>query len=616
MADRAVGARQALVRMALAMLAIAVQAGCGSGEGDRRAWERPADPRPPEEAPAWPVSGDRLSYLDVRGQPGPALADGDRLAVPTGFGLRLLPRDGDGPDLEVATPGWSRGVVRAGETWWVADGARGLAVLREDGGLSWDRSVPLGTVTSVVAAGDRALATVAEGALVVLEPDPGGLPVEVARLTLDGTPTSVTVRPRGAGFEWLVAAAEAGLVRGRLDERGRPEWTSSLQGRWVTRAVFFGSGVLTGGASPELWGTGLPALDLPLPAGDLVVTRDGAAWVAVGARGLARLGDGDVVEPAWVRARAPTEARALATDPEGERLFVSWSDGLVEELSLDGEPVGQHVAGREGIVRAVAPGFVGLYLGRDRGRVLPPGGAPVFEIPAEIYDIEAVPGGALLAAEASGVARIARAGETWEIEEVRRSVADAVARGADGRIWIADEIEGLVELDPAGGERVHRVWSGAEPVTAAVNERWAVTTTFFASDLLAVDLAGGPPVRAALPGRATGLALDGDRAFVSMPFYGLAAVPLDRGDWPEIELLELPWPDGLRTAVVRACGGSGQVLVMLGRRGVAVVDTPADGPPALNRVVETPGEALDCAEGPDGSWLIADSAALIELTLR
>ena len=388
--------------------------------------------------------------------------------------------------------------------------------------------------------------------------------------------------------------------------------------RWASVATFFGDGLLAGGEEPDVWGSGLRSGSVKVGGSisSLVVSSDGAAWLGADARGLARIGDGDAEDLLWIRARPGLSVVALSIASDQDAVFASWSDGTVEERGLDGSLLATHAVGLEGLVHRVAGGFVGHYLARDRGRVVAPDGTATFDLPSEIYDLELIPDGVLVAAEASGIQEISRTDSGWTIRQLRRCVADAVARGRDGSVWIADEVAGLVRMPPSGVEQVHPTWSHAETVTAAVNDRWAVTTTFFASDLLAVDLEGGPPVRAVLPGRPTGLVLAGDRAIVSMPWLGLAVVPLDRGDWPESELVEFPWPYSMAWPVKRLCSASRErVLVMMGEAGVGVVSVPAGGPPELQRIIETPGRAIDCASGPDGSWMIADHAALLRLTL-
>lgn len=93
-------------------------------------------------------------------------------------------------------------------------------------------------------------------------------------------------------------------------------------------------------------------------------------------------------------------------------------------------------------------------------------------------------------------------------------------------------------------------------------------------------------------------------------------MPLDRGDWPEADLLELPWPGQMLEEFTRLCAaGPERVLVMMGEAGIGVVATPNGTKPTLERIIETPGRAIDCAPGPEGSWWIADHAALLQLTL-
>jgi hypothetical protein len=606
----------------LTLATLLLSSGCSSETDGHRAWAEPADPLFPtsEHVPDWPVTGDRLVVDQVRGQPGPVLAEEEHLVVPTGYGLRRLRRDGGGEGAQVATPGWATEVVRVGDRYWVADGPSGVAVLQlAEDSLTWVGSSRVGTVSSLESVGAHVLATLREGALLTLTAGDDGMPVEVDRLVLDGTPLSVTARPQGAGFEWLATLSEAGLARGAVDNRGRLERRHIARvRRWPIHAEFFGAGLLAGGSEPQAWGSGLRAgeVELGLPLSGLAVAADGSAWLAVGTRGVARIGDADQEEAGWIRSRPGHAARFVATSPVGDELFVSWSDGVVEQLALDGALVEAHVVGREGLVHRVAGEFVAHYLARDRGRVVRRDGGASFDLPSEIYDLEVDGEGVLIAAEASGVARIRRAGSEWALEDLRRCVADAVVRGPGGSIWIADEVEGLVRVRPDGSVDRFPAWSGAEAVTVAVDERRAVTTTFFASDLLAVDLAGGPSVRAIVPGRPTGLVLAGDRAVVSMPYFGLAVVPLDAGDWPEAELLELPWPNRMGQAFTRMCAASPErVLVMMGEAGVAVVRVAAGEPPSLERIVETPGRAIDCAAGADGAWLIADHAALLELTL-
>ena len=215
------GSSRAPLAVLSVLLVVAVGLGVrAGGAGDAARWERlPAPAAPLSEAvpPRWPPAAPvEAQILGVFGEPGPVLPTPEALWVPTGFGLRRIPLDG-GRDLEIATPGLARRVIRIGDdSLWVADGHGGVAAFRwTDNDLAPLPGLHPGKVFDLVSCGDSALASVTEGLLLRLAVDDAGSPREVARLVVDGRPTDLSVVPVDGGCRWALALKGGGLVTGR-----------------------------------------------------------------------------------------------------------------------------------------------------------------------------------------------------------------------------------------------------------------------------------------------------------------------------------------------------------------------------------------------------------------
>ena len=610
-----------LTRLLWPATALLLLAACSGSSPQWSGWAEPAEPQLPDpaHAPEWPPPPGSLRYLDVRGEPGPVLDTDDGLMVPTGFGLRWIPGDRTAESFDLPTPGWSRAVVGpAPGVYWVADGSSGLTLVRRsDDTLTWYRTDRIGTVTHVAEVDGRVLATVEEGLLLLLEPDEEGLPVEAGRLVLDGRPARVAVQEVGGSQEWAVATSEGGVVTGSLRPSGRLRADGGSRRRWARTVAVAGGGFIAGSSSPTLWGPGLGD-DRTLgrsPSG-LASDGGGGLWIAAGADGLLRLSPGGD-QPDVVRQRP--ERRALAVSPArgGDEVWVSWSDGLIERTGSGGDVTGSHPAGEEGRITLADDGFRVHRLGRDRSRIVVPGGERSFDIGADVYDLEAGPDQALIAAQAEGTLVLRSEHGRWAIQPLRRGYAAGVTRTPDdGSIWIADEVEGLIHLDPRGSEAVHPTWGGAAVIAVDASRDRVAVVDVFTSDLLAVPRDGGAPVRAIVSGQARDVVLLGDRAVVGLARFGLGVVALDEGDWPEAQLIRLPQPSGATLHGSRLCPRPGGVLVVLEENGVAVVDVPESGPPRLVRIIETPGKAVHCSPGEEeGVFVISDSVALLELEI-
>lgn len=584
--------------------------------------EIPTDPVLPDPAlaPFWPDDGGwTVRTLDVRGRPGPVLPTAEALVVPTGFGLRRIPWDG-GPPQEVATPGLATAVVEATPgVFWVADGVDGIArVALRDGNLVLLESHRACTVRSIARAGQRLLATCTESLLLAFSAGEDGRPTETGRVVLDGEPGEVSVATAGTvGVRWSVAARAGGLYWGSLDG-DRPRLRSHRRDMAAFRTVMTPDGALAASAGAHLWGPAMAGE--PIATGlklcGLALSASGDLWLAADEAGVHVLRRGrDVLAP--MRARSGTQALAVVADPEGPGVFASWSDGLVERLNDSGEPLGSWNSGAAGEVVLVSPGFSVLSLAADRHRVVPWDGGEPLDLPFEVADVSAIPGGALVAAQTGGAIEVRWEDGRPRSIQVRGGHAAAAVREPDGTTWIADESDGLVGWGPDGAAIVQGLRQDGGAVAVDVSDRWAVGAGYFGAELLAVPRGddGREQVAAMLPGSAWSVALMGDLAVVAIPHWGLTLVPLDAGDWPSVRHLRMP---GLvpSSRTMRLCPTPEGVLATLGERGVAVVRIE-DGGARIDHVIQTPGAAIDCEPGAvPGTWLVADSTALVELSRR
>ena len=116
-----------------------------------------------------------------------------------------------------------------------------------------------------------------------------------------------------------------------------------------------------------------------------------------------------------------------------------------------------------------------------------------------------------------------------------------------------------------------------------------------------------------LSGRASDVDFIGDVALIGLAGLGVAAVDLGSED-DHAQLIALPSDPSGRGREIRLCTNGSVALATLGEAGVAQLRIEA-GRPTLVRVIDTPGVAEDCNPGADGTWLVADTTALIELTL-
>lgn len=606
--------------LAAALVVGLALAGCGgSATPDWRLAPEPSGLDDVSSPTGWPPAGPvRAQVLSVQGQVGRALVQDDALWVPTGFGLRRLGSPGADSGIEVATPGWATAVVAPSPgLLWVADGQAGVAVLRARGrDLDLVGSAPLGEVTSLATVGAQVLAAVQEGALLLLEPDEDGMPRSVASLVLDGRPALVDAWPSEHGWSWAAAVRSAGVVRGEVTQ-GRlvPTWTSA---RW-------GFGVTVAGAPARLLTSdqagrvrdhvqdSLLTL-LPSRAADMGIDSTGRAWFATRAGVLAEGNDG--VET--VRDRDGVAAVAIAADPTQAGVVVSWQDGSIERLGADGEPLHAWSGGSAGRTTGVGDDLV---LVRDAGggqALMPLDGSTALELESDVVATASRDATVLVATPGLGLMRL-EPGRTGLVPRLLRAGEFLdVAFAPDGSLWAGHGKEGLQRLRSDGTTAQAWPTSGGSEATAVdVSERWAVGVEWAHGGFVAIDRdqPAAPPLLALLPGQATDVLILGDHALVAIAHVGVAAVPLTSGGWPEPATLRLPLPATARALSLCRAGSDG-AMVTLDQAGVALIRLDG-GAPVLELRIDTPGRAAGCApSGTPGSWLVADTSGLIELTVE
>ena len=584
------------------------------GEQASVGWTLPAPPLPPlaEEAPQRVAEDGSLEVLARSGHLGAPVREAEALWLPDGLGLvRVDPESGE--RSQILTPGLARQVLRVGDGMlWVADGQAGVTLVLSGDGLRRGASFPLGAVTSLAPAGERVLATTREGWLLLLEPGPAGAPRVLDRLVLDGAPRRVVVYQSAGETRWAAAMGPPGVALGRVEG-------SSLRGTGLVETPTWAAGLLWAGEA-LVWtgplgevGTippGAPRASLASKVVSMAVARDGAPWFATAGpgvlRGLPPPEEGGS-RPDPTRRREGHEAVGIGPDPDGDGVYVTWFDGLVERLDQTGRVLDSWQVGAAGRPVRVADGVV-VERTRAGHRLVREG--------AETVDLEGDPGdllrdgeGLLLAAGEGGLLSVTAS----EGVELRTGGAvSAAAAGAAGTIWIARAGQGLLSLGPGGEESSPLPTASTVDYIAAVavGPRHAFGADGRTGAWVAVEVETGAVLRGWLPGKARDAEMVGDRALVSLAGLGVASLDLSRPERPA-QLLRLPLKRVGGTAGVRLCAAPGGAWATMGELGLARIGFGEDGAPRVLRYVDTPGVAVDCTPAEGGGWWVADRLAVL-----
>ncbi len=593
------------------LILLALLAACGGSSTGLEVTSVPTDPILAEPLEPGEIVG-ATDYLVTSPAPGPVSPQGDGLLAPSGLGVWRSGADRSAPPESLPTPGWARAVVPVPGALWVADGVAGITVLHEGDAapVSW----PRGTVEDLVSAGPWTLAAVGEGELLVLEPGPALEPQVVGRLVLDGRPLDLDAVERPDGWHFAVACQAAGLYTGRVDGAGRPRLTGRLR-RYVRRVAIgptrawgaSGAGLLVGGdAGPD-------GVQLPAPATGLVELADGTTLVAAGASGLLARPAGPGREPGLLRQRTAA-AVALGADADRVRAWVTWSDGLVEQL--DGsEVVASWTLPTPARVTRVGGGLV--------GRVEHDGAAALVHVrqgwrlptSRRVRALAGAPGQSTVALGPGGGLRVWwQAGRPAREAAVWAGVSGALLDDGAGGLWVADEGVGLVHVNAEGQRQTWSFRSGFGAGSLVADHRWVAAGAVMGGEILALPADGGAPVRLLAGADPADLELIGDHLVAGLVGGGVEVFDLAAGSWSPSERLPLPWPVRLLDDAGRLCPAPGGVLQALGERGLAVLDLEPGAAPGFRHVLDTPGRALDCAPSDrPGRYLVADDAGLLEV---
>ena len=578
------------------LLAALLLTGCLPAQNAGWATPAPPDLADPGLVPA--PTDQAVRVVSVTGVPGPAVDFGGGLAVAIGHGVRWLGPEGE--RVDVATPGWARDVLPvAADVLWVADDFDGIAVLRGGGAdLRHVASWKAGQVRSLRRAGEHVLASVRQGALILLEVGNDGTPHELDRLVLDGRPDALST----FGERWAVGLWEGGWASG-TSAAGRLVVTdrgNAVQGREVLAMA--GRPIVAHGA-PNISGGGLPGL-VEVPEAVTATLRVGETLLlGLGGAGLQRfLADGSTGP---VRQRS--SASVVALTGSAAAALVSWSDGLVERISPDGAVAERWQAATPGRVERVSGEWSAMNLPGDSAILRGPGGVE-HRFDAPIEGLLETPDGVLVAAALRGLVEIA--GST------RRTLVDGhaadIARDGES-VFVAEEAEALVEVT-AGEVLIRRPWSGTGPSAVAVTPDWIVGAEYFDSIIDFWPRAGGPRRSWMLTGTPVAVEPVGERFVIGFAYGRIGVASPHAAVGTIVPEYIVPGARQAWRDTGHLCPAEGGAVVALGRFGVARIHLDEHGVPAFQRV-DTPGDARDCSRlGPD-RWLVADSSGLVEVSI-
>ena len=572
-------------------------------------WTRPAPLAAPwaERVPqGWPPGdGVRGLVTETWSEPGRVWATADALWVPTGLGVRAVPRAGQ-RDREIVTPGWAADVlVLEDGRALVADGQAGVAVVEVGGERS---ALPVGEARLLERAGGTVLVGLRDGALVAL--DVTAAPTERDRLLLDGRLYDLATTTDGT--RWAAALGPAGLAMGTVSKDGALRVTEQIPTlRWPVAVAFTEDALVWCGSHGEVSTIppGPPHAALPSRVTGLVVDRAGVPWFGTAGSGVFRgLPPAESADP--IRRRETHRVNALAPAPGGG-VWVSWWDGLVEHVDAEGAVLEELIAGAESRLVGAGIGWR-AETGPGWHRVWLEGAERPVQIEGEFGGAVRRAAGLLLAGGAGGLLVLSHEG----LAPLRADTAAGVAVGPAGDLWVGNPRDGLRRCAPAGSP-CSTPWTtrssrkGVSPVGAG--DAWVLGADGWNGSWVAVRV-GDDVVRTGwLSGRASDVDFIGDVALIGLAGLGVAAVDLGSED-DHAQLIALPSDPSGRGREIRLCTNGSVALATLGEAGVAQLRIEA-GRPTLVRVIDTPGVAEDCNPGADGTWLVADTTALIELTL-
>jgi len=479
-------------------------------------------------------------------------------------------------------------------------------------------------VTDVAATPHGALVTVSEGLLIALTHDSDGMPRETSRLVLDGQPIDLDVTVSQSGVHWAVALRGAGFAIGH--QRGAElvlDRSEPRVGRTERVALAPDGALFTTGRR----GTVRHVTDQAVEEGRLPLTQhravaiddDGEPWFACGQAGVFRgFPSTDEEEP--IRTRGGEPAVAVRRDPDGSGVYVSWWDGLVEQLDRDGLVLGSWTLGSAYRAVDVTPEVIALRHASNRSAVLAMGSAlteSALSSRTETLAGLSWDGARTWVAWNAAGGFLADSGpDGLEIERVVDTDVTAFAVADDGSVWLTGAEIGWGRLDSgtmvteALGEPEHDVR------LVAVSNGWFVSGTHYHRDVLAFPLdRPGHRVRAWLPGAALAVGIKDGHALVVARRSTVLTVPLEQGPTPPTTTLQLyPPAESYEWREAQGlCQVGGAILVPMGEVGLARLSMGDSGELSLEAVLETPGRARRCVAISQTEVLVADETAVIRL---
>ena len=538
------------------MIALLTLLACGSPPPP---WDLPPDLPAVEMPPITPFTGEnRLPRLAL----GTPIDVGGEMAVTTGFGVWFA--DGD----EVATPGWARVAMSPRpDVVWVADNAGGLAVIVGRQLTSHPLGIPIG----IAPAGDGAVATMADGAVLLLKAKADGSPEVIDRVEVDGWPSDIAAD----GDRWAVALQGGGLVTGTHNGGLRAD---PPRGEYATQVGFHDGQLTVGDATGQ------------------IVVGDRAVKLGNATRGIdgpfRAMGPGGVYHLDDVIRQRPAAAHAVTVRTDG--VWVSWSDGVVEHLSVDGEVLRTWEVGSGGLVsRTTSAGI--LVRNKDgTSSLMSPNGELLGTAPTGL--LTAAGNGEIVygAAEQQGL---------WMLDEEgvfahhsKGNIRD-VAFDEDGVAWVADANKGTVRLD--SGPLSENGWRADN---LALGPGGPATL-----DWLRGVVHLGADVTVKTPGNGPGILLHRGLLIVGMWGGSVAWSPVD--DPTRWRAIDFPQPAHERE--IRVCASGSSVYVTLSDLGVARLRIESDTL-VLVDLHDTPGSARDCRVDGDDVW-VADTSGLVRI---
>lgn len=344
-------------------------------------------------------------------------------------------------------------------------------------------------------------------------------------------------------------------------------------------------------------------------------------WAACGESGLFRSTAGAFEASRLVRSRDGEWAVALSENPLGYTVFVSWRDGIVEELDTHGNLVATWNVGSFFRVERTSPHVAALHSHEETARLWDIETHTEVDIAGRVCQLWWDGNRTLVAASADGAYAVERRDNELVLERLLVDEVTGIASDSSGVIWLSSQPIGIGRLSPTLQLSTWIGRPGPDDRYIGVSDEWVATVTWFGAELSALPTANPADntiIRAMLPGVGMGVVVRNDFAVVGLRRWGVTSVPLDQGSWPDVIALRLPigrlWGRGDSN---RLCATPNGVMVTLEEAGIALVDVDEVGQLTLDRLIDTPGRAVDCTmTDQPNTYLIADTTALLEVVLE